>query len=106
MSVADAGKRLLKHGADAVTMLNTLRRDPRVPTRVKWVLGAAAASVVSPIDLIPDFIPVIGQLDDAFVLASAIRYAAKNIPTEVLFEAWPGDPNFLEAVLKTLGVHR
>jgi uncharacterized membrane protein YkvA (DUF1232 family) len=106
MNATEAGKRLLKHGADAVTMLRALRRDARVPSKVKWVLGAALASVVSPIDLIPDFIPVLGQLDDAFVLASALRYAAKNIPPDALYEAWPGDPGVLDAVLKTLGVHR
>jgi len=69
MNATEAGKRLLKHGADAVTMLRTLRRDPRVPSKVKWVLGGAVASVVSPIDFIPEaFLFVFGLADDAVMI--------------------------------------
>ena len=82
-----------------VTMLRRLRRDPRVPTRVKVVLIFTALWVISPIDLIPEFLPIIGPLDDVVVVALALRYTARHIPREALFEAWPGDPKLLNRLL-------
>lgn len=51
--------------------------------------------VLSPIDLIPEFLPVIGPLDDVVVVALVLRYAARRVPVDVLFDAWPGDPKLL-----------
>jgi uncharacterized membrane protein YkvA (DUF1232 family) len=55
--------------------------------------------VLSPIDLIPEFLPIIGPLDDVIVVALAFRYAARHVPREVLLEAWPADPRILERLL-------
>ena len=55
--------------------------------------------VLSPIDLIPEFLPVIGPLDDAIVVAIALRYAARRVPREVLFEAWPGEARVLDRLV-------
>ena len=55
--------------------------------------------MLSPIDLIPEFLPVIGPLDDVVVIALALRYAARQVPTEVLFEAWPGKRSVMERLL-------
>ena len=55
--------------------------------------------VLSPIDLIPEFLPVIGPLDDVVVVALAFRYAARRVPREVLLDAWPGDPRVLRRLL-------
>jgi len=82
-----------------VTLLRRLRADPRVPARVKVVLVFAALWVLSPIDLIPEFLPVIGPLDDIVVVALALRYAGRHTPHEALFEAWPGDPRLLARLL-------
>jgi uncharacterized membrane protein YkvA (DUF1232 family) len=82
-----------------VTMLRRLRGDPRVPARVKAVLVLAALWVLSPIDLIPEFLPVIGPLDDIVIVVLALRYAGRHIPHEALFEAWPGDPRLLVRLL-------
>jgi uncharacterized membrane protein YkvA (DUF1232 family) len=82
-----------------VTMLRRLRRDPRVPTRAKVALMIAAAWVISPIDLIPEFLPVIGPLDDVVVVALALRYAGRCVPRDVILEAWPGDPRLLNRLL-------
>jgi uncharacterized membrane protein YkvA (DUF1232 family) len=82
------------------TLLRRLRRDPRVPARVKVVLAVAALWVLSPIDLIPEFLPVIGPLDDVLIVVLALRYAARAVPVAVLLEAWPGNPDLL---LKLLG---
>lgn len=82
-----------------VTTTRRLWRDPRVPRRAKLAVALAGLWVVSPIDLIPEFLPVIGPLDDAVVVALAFRYAARRVPPEVLVEAWPGDPGVLERLL-------
>jgi len=63
-----------------------LARDPRVPTRQKLVLGAVAGYLVFPIDIIPDFIPVIGQLDDLGVLIFGLDFFIRNAPKEVVEE--------------------
>ena len=84
---------------ECVTSVGRLRRDPRVPTRAKVVVALAGLWVVSPIDLLPEFLPVIGPLDDVLVVALALRYAARQVPREVLLEAWPGEPRLLERLL-------
>ena len=63
-----------------VTTARRLRRDPRVPRRAKVAVAFAALWALSPIDLIPEFLPVIGPLDDVVVAALALRYAARQVP--------------------------
>jgi len=84
-----------------VTAARRLRNDPRVPSRAKVAVGLAALWVLSPIDLIPEFLPVIGPLDDVVVAALALRYAARRVPRSVLLEAWPAEPRLLERLLGT-----
>jgi len=78
------------------TTMRRLRKDVRVPTRVKVVLAFALLWVVSPIDLIPEFLPVIGPLDDVVVVALALRYAIRHVPAEALLETWPAERRILE----------
>jgi uncharacterized membrane protein YkvA (DUF1232 family) len=59
-------------------------QDPRLPKRAKWLLGLAVAYTLSPIDLIPDFIPVLGYLDDALVVPALIWLARRAIPKIVM----------------------
>ncbi|HUQ41597.1 MAG TPA: YkvA family protein [Candidatus Limnocylindrales bacterium] len=63
-----------------------LARDPRVPTQQKLVLGAIAAYLAFPIDIVPDFIPVIGQMDDVAVLLLGLDWFIRNAPEEVVEE--------------------
>lgn len=63
-----------------------LARDPRVPTQQKLVLGGIAAYLVFPIDIIPDFIPVIGELDDLAVLILGLDWFIRNAPADVVEE--------------------
>ena len=84
---------------DCVTTVRRLRRDPRVPRRARVAIVIAGLWVASPIDLIPEFLPVIGPLDDVVVVALALRYAARQVPREVLLEAWPGEQRLLLRLL-------
>jgi uncharacterized membrane protein YkvA (DUF1232 family) len=84
---------------DCVTTVRRLRGDPRVPRRAKVVVALAGLWLLSPIDLVPEFLPVIGPLDDVVVVALALRYAARQVPREVLVAAWPGEPRLLERLL-------
>ncbi|WP_344303683.1 YkvA family protein [Nocardioides bigeumensis] len=82
-----------------VTTARLLRRDPDVPRRAKVALLVAIVWVVSPIDLLPEFLPVIGPLDDVVAVVLLLRYAARSIPRETLLEAWPTDPALLLRLL-------
>jgi len=62
-------------------------RDPRTPWHARVVVAAVAAYALSPIDLIPDFIPVLGLLDDAVLLPLGIALALRLIPAEVIAES-------------------
>ena len=61
-------------------------RDPRVPWHAKALAAAVAAYALSPIDLIPDFIPVLGQLDDLIILPLGILLAIRLIPPQLMAE--------------------
>ena len=84
---------------DCLTTVRRLRKDPRVPRRAKIAVLIAGLWVASPIDLIPEFIPVIGPLDDIVVVALALRYAGRQVPRDVLLAAWPGEPRLIERLL-------
>jgi uncharacterized membrane protein YkvA (DUF1232 family) len=77
-----------------------LVRDPRVPLRAKIVLGVTALYLASPIDLIPDFIPIAGSLDDAIVAGFALRFVVRASSPEIVAEHWPGDPETLRRILR------
>lgn len=69
--------------------LATLRRaaaDPRTPRLARWLVVGALAYALSPIDLIPDFVPLLGHLDDVLVVPLALWLAIRLIPNEVLAE--------------------
>jgi uncharacterized membrane protein YkvA (DUF1232 family) len=82
-----------------VTLVRRLRTDPGVPCKAKAALVGAGLWVLSPVDLLPEFLPVIGPLDDVVVVALALWYATRRVPREVLVQAWPGDRRLLERLL-------
>ena len=69
-----------------ITVYRLVRRHPRTPRMAKVLIGAAVAYALSPIDLIPDFIPVIGHLDDAVIVPLLVMAALRLIPNDVLEE--------------------
>lgn len=82
-----------------VTTARRLRGNPAVPRRAKVALLVAILWVLSPIDLIPEFLPVIGPLDDVVVVVLILSYVARSIPRPVLLDAWPAEPRLLVRLL-------
>lgn len=87
-----------------VKLVWRLARDPRVPARAKATLFLVAGYLVSPVDLIPDFIPGLGQLDDVVVAAFALDQILNRVPEEVVRQHWDGDGDVLEVVRHILDI--
>ena len=85
---------------DVARLFRDVAQDPRVPKRVKYEVGAAAAYLVLPIDVIPDFIPGLGQLDDVAIIGWAVRRLLMGAGENVLREHWRGTDKGLELLLQ------
>jgi uncharacterized membrane protein YkvA (DUF1232 family) len=83
-----------------VVLFRGLLRDPRVPRSSKLWLWFAVAWLISPIDLIPEFVPVVGPLDDAIVASLVLRHVLRRTDRDVLSEHWRGDPATLDAIIR------
>ena len=81
-----------------------LARDPRVPARSKALLFMIGGYIASPVDVIPDFIPGLGQLDDLVLIAFVLDRIINRVPPEVLAEHWTGDRDVLEVVQQILDI--
>ena len=81
-----------------------LSRDPRVPARSKATLFMLAGYLVLPVDLIPDFIPGIGQADDLLVAAFALDQILNRVPDHVVREHWEGEEDVLDVVRQILDI--
>lgn len=98
MSADEAAAYLRQLGTDLVRLPGRLRRvaaDPRTPRRARWWLIGLAIYIASPIDPIPDFIPVIGHLDELILVPIILTHVRRMIPPEVWTEHFPprtGDP--------------
>ena len=88
---------------DCVVLLTRLLRDPRVPRRSKVLVAALLPYLALPFDLIPDFVPVAGQLDDAILVAFVLRRVVRRTDPELLRELWPGPQAGLRLVLRLSG---
>lgn len=89
---------------DCAVLFARLARDPRVARRYKLMLFGVAAYLALPIDLVPDFIPIAGQLDDAIIVGLALRAILGGAGNELLAEHWPGPANSLLLVERLAGV--
>jgi uncharacterized membrane protein YkvA (DUF1232 family) len=83
---------------DCVVLVRRLLRDPRVPRRVKVALGLLIGYLLLPLDLVPDFIPVAGQLDDAILVALVLRWFLRAGGAALVCEHWPGPERALGAL--------
>jgi uncharacterized membrane protein YkvA (DUF1232 family) len=90
---------------DCIMLVRGLLRDPRVPRRHKRLLGVLVAYLALPFDLVPDFIPVAGHLDDALVVVLALRVVLRGSGIELVREHWRGPDSSLALVLRFAGAH-
>ena len=88
---------------DSLTLWFALRHA-QTPLLAKAACAVAVGYALSPIDLIPDFIPVLGYADDAIVVAIALRFATRRAGSDAVKRHWPGTPEGLSAVLRLAGL--
>ena len=91
---ADA-RALARFVPDCVVLFRRLLADDRIPRRRKLALVALLGYLASPIDLVPDFIPVAGQLDDVLAVILVLRFVLRSADDDLLAEHWPGPPRAL-----------
>ena len=82
-----------------VVLFRGLLGDPRVSRSSKRWLWFAIVWLISPVDLIPEFVPVAGPLDDAIVAALVLRHVLRRTDRAVLVDHWRGDPSTLDAIV-------
>jgi uncharacterized membrane protein YkvA (DUF1232 family) len=97
-----AARALVSLIPDFITLFRRLLDDPRVPRRRKLALLAVIPYLAFPLDLVPDFIPVAGYLDDAIIVALALRYVLRGAGTELIREHWNGPPQSLALILRLI----
>jgi uncharacterized membrane protein YkvA (DUF1232 family) len=85
---------------DCLVLFKRLIGDSRVPRGRKLLLGAMLGYLAMPFDLIPDFIPVAGQLDDAIVVAATLRAVLRGAGDGPVREHWPGPQSSLRLILR------
>jgi uncharacterized membrane protein YkvA (DUF1232 family) len=88
---------------DCIVLVTRLARDPRVPRRRKLLLLGLIGYLALPFDLVPDFIPVAGQLDDAIVVALVLRHFVRAGGEPLIRELWPGPGRSLDLLLRLAG---
>jgi len=93
-------KSLLRALPDLVRLVVRLACDPVLPRAAKIALAAAAVYLLSPIDLIPDFIPVVGYLDDALLAAVVLDGLLNWVDRALVLRYWPGTPASLEKLAR------
>lgn len=85
-------------------LLYRLMKDKRVPSKNKMLLGIATFYVVSPLDLVLDSVPLLGYVDDLFIIAIVIKGLFDAVDEQVLIEHWDGQQELLHAINSILGI--
>ena len=89
---------------DAVRLIRRLARDQAIPRSARIPVWLLLAYLAMPLDLVPDFIPVIGYADDAILVAFVLRRLLRRAGPTKVFEHWPGDPDGLATLQRVLGL--
>ncbi len=97
-------RNLARFVPDCIVLVSRLLGDPRVPRRHKLLLGALVGYLALPIDLVPDFVPVAGHIDDVLAVVLALRVVLRASGGELVREHWPGPDSSLAFVLRFVSV--
>ncbi len=92
-------REILRLVPDVIRLVRRLAADPTVPRGTRWWLVALLGYLLLPIDLVPDFIPVLGYADDAIIVAIVLRFAIRHAGRAAIERHWPGSPDGLASVL-------
>src|SRR3954469_11644490 len=98
-TVTEAAREVARFVPDTVAMLRGVLTDPRVPQSAKVEAGAAPAHLVSPVNKLTGWGPVVGKVDDVAVVAFALRRLLVGAGEPILREHWRGHPRGLEVLL-------
>jgi uncharacterized membrane protein YkvA (DUF1232 family) len=93
-------KKLLRALPDLVRLMARLAADPVLPRSAKVALAAAVVYLLSPVDLIPDFVPFVGYLDDALLAAVVLDGVLNYVDRGVVLRYWPGSPQSLDKLAR------
>jgi uncharacterized membrane protein YkvA (DUF1232 family) len=88
---------------DLLRLLRRLSTSPDLPVGVRVRVGLLFVYLAIPIDLVPDFIPVLGYADDAIVVALVLRSVCRRVPLHKLRETWPGTNDGFAALCRLIG---
>jgi len=88
---------------DCARLFARLARDEAIPRRRRLLLAAAVGYLALPFDLVPDFLPVVGLLDDALLVAVLLRHVLRTAGPDVIARHWPGPEPSLRVVLRLAG---
>lgn len=89
---------------DTLRLIRKLARDPSLPRTVRWRLYVALAYNIQPFNIVPDFIPVVGLVDNLIVVGWALRSALRKAGPETVSRHWDGDPQGLATVYRIAGL--
>ena len=98
-------REILRLLPDTLRLLHRMATDPVLPRGVKVRLWLLFAYLASPIDLIPDFVPVIGYVDDAIIIAAVLRSVVRTAGISVLRRNWPGSDDGFRSLLRAAGLN-
>jgi len=99
-TVSDA----VRIGAETVRLVLRLARDRSVPRRARVILWLLALYLLMPIDLVPDFIPVLGFADDTVIVAVVLRWAVRHAGVEAVRRNWPGTDDGFAVLCRITGL--
>lgn len=101
---ATRAREALRLIGDVIRLLRRLAADQTLPRGVRVRLVLLLAYLLSPIDLVPDFIPVVGYADDALIVALTLRSVARRAGPQALDRHWPGTPDGLRVIKELAGL--
>jgi uncharacterized membrane protein YkvA (DUF1232 family) len=91
---------------DTLRLVRSLASDRTIPRRTRWLVWALVAYLALPIDLVPDFVPVVGYADDAILVTLVLRHVMRRAGHDKLRQHWPGDDDGLASLQRLLRLPR